>query len=358
MRGTGRFDYLDGIRAVAIGAVLALHWVSWYVPLFHGGSIGVDVFFVLSGFIITTMLWRTPHGWGAFFRRRLVRLYPALIGLVLGSVVLYAVVPWAPTDPAEVIWRGVVVLTQTSSVWAMGQSGSLWLPGLQPFGQTWSLAVEWYFYLLWPLLVLAARRRGWTALRLARVSLVAAAATYLAALPLATFPFYFGPVERFGELLVGAALALRLQAGGFRSRGGTVLPALALAAVAAYALLGPDGHSPVYRYVGLPLGVGAAVVLIHSGYDVAAGPVHRLLAHPWLAAVGRSSYSLYLWHVVPFLLLQDAPAPKLVLGPVAVLSAVVLTWLSHRFLERPFMGGRSDVLSPAAAVTPSPAPRA
>src|SRR6478609_9395772 len=52
--GTGRFDYLDGIRAVAIGAVLMLHWFSWYTPFFHGGSVGVDVFFVLSGFIITT----------------------------------------------------------------------------------------------------------------------------------------------------------------------------------------------------------------------------------------------------------------------------------------------------------------
>ena len=59
--------------------------------------------------------------------------------LVAGSVVLYAAVPWAPDDPLEVARRGVVVLTQASSLWAAGQSGSLWLPGLQPFGQTWSL---------------------------------------------------------------------------------------------------------------------------------------------------------------------------------------------------------------------------
>ena len=86
---TGRFDYLDGIRAVAIGAVLSLHWLSWYSPLFHGGSIGVDIFFVLSGFIITTMLWRSKaigsvgSAWWAFVKRRVVRLYPALLGLVL-----------------------------------------------------------------------------------------------------------------------------------------------------------------------------------------------------------------------------------------------------------------------------------
>src|SRR6478609_8544526 len=138
MAGTGRFDYLDGIRAVAIAAVLALHWFSWYVPLFHGGVIGVDLFFVLSGFIITTVLWRGSTGYGSFVRRRLVRLYPALLGLVLGSVLLYAVVPSAPVDPVEVARRGVLVLTQASSVWAAEQDGSLWLPDLQPFGHTWS----------------------------------------------------------------------------------------------------------------------------------------------------------------------------------------------------------------------------
>jgi peptidoglycan/LPS O-acetylase OafA/YrhL len=84
-----------------------------------------------------------------------------------------------------------------------------------------------------------------------------------------------------------------------------------------------------------------------------------------VAGVGRASYSLYLWHVVPFLLLADAPAPKPVLGMVAVGSAIALTWLSHRFLERPFLRPRSDVLSPRTTAppapptaTPSPAPRA
>ena len=104
---TGRFDYLDGIRALAIGAVLSLHWLSWYSPLFHGGSIGVDIFFVLSGFIITTMLWRARppaslgRGWWVFIKRRVIRLYPALLGLVVVAIVLYAVTPAAPLSPAR-----------------------------------------------------------------------------------------------------------------------------------------------------------------------------------------------------------------------------------------------------------------
>jgi peptidoglycan/LPS O-acetylase OafA/YrhL len=362
--GTGRFDYLDGIRAVAIAAVLALHWFSWYLPLFHGGSVGVDVFFVLSGFIITTMLWRTPlahgwaRGWGSFLRRRVVRLYPALLGLVVGCVLLYAVVPDAPDGPLEVARRGGLALSQLSASWAAAQDGSLWLPGLEPFGQTWSLAVEWYFYLLWPLGVLLARSRGWPAARLARLSLALAAAAYLLSLPLGTFAFYFGPSARSAELLVGAALALRFAAHGYPdrpARHGTLAAAAALTAVTAYAVLGRDGHDLLYRWVGVPVAVLATVVLIHTGYASADGPVHRLLGHPWLAAVGRHSYSLYLWHIVPFLLLHDAPLPKPVLGLLAVTSAVTATVLSYRFLERPFLRPRSDVLRPERSAPVAPA---
>ena len=355
MTREGRFDHLDGIRGVAILCVLALHWFSWYSPLFHGGSIGVDVFFVLSGFIITSLLWRSTQGWGSFLRRRALRLYPALIGLVVGSLVLTAVVPWAPWSLGDVADRGLLVLAQGSSIWAAGQHGSFWLPGLQPFGQTWSLAVEWYFYLLWPGLVLLARRRGWSARAFTRGCLVAAASCYLVALPLPAAWFYFGPLSRVAELLVGAAL-IGLVDGSPRRPLPSWLPLAALAGLAAYALLGPDGHSVLYRLVAVPLAVAAAVVLIQSGYAGDAGPVSRLLAHRWISGLGRVSYSLYLWHIVPFLLLADAPGrvPKVLLGVVAVAAAAALTALSYVLLERPFLKPRSDLLRPR---TPSPSSR-
>ena len=321
---------------------------------------------MLSGFIITTMLWRMPvtgtwpAAWRSFLVRRVVRLYPALLGLVIGCVVLYAVVPWAPYGPLEVARRGGLVLVQDSAIWAAGQHGSFWLPGLQPFGQTWSLAVEWYFYLLWPLLVIGARARSWSAKRLAVVSLVVALAATLLALPLGAFPFYFGPLARSAELLVGAALALWFLAGGRPTRPSRYATPAALAAlgsVVLYMALGPDGHSLLYRYVGMPVAVVATVVLIHTGYSNQHGPVHRLLGHPWLATVGRYSYSLYLWHIVPFLLLEKAPGdvPKPLLGLVAVGAAVALTVLSYRYLERPFLRPRSDVLS-QSVVEPGGAP--
>jgi peptidoglycan/LPS O-acetylase OafA/YrhL len=354
----GRVDYLDGIRALAIGAVLSLHWLSWYSPFLHGGSVGVDVFFVLSGFIITTMLWRSrgPAGvgaaWWVFVKRRVIRLYPALLGLVVGAIVLYAVIPSAPLSPFEVTRRGLFSLSQVSAVWAAGQSGSLWLPALHPFGQTWSLAIEWYFYLLWPLVVLAARARGLTPGRLAVGSLVAAVPLYLVALPLSDFWFYFGPSARFAELLVGAALALWFQAKGTPTgsqRSSAVAPWAALAAICAITVFAPAAHSPFYRYVEVPVAALATVVLIFTGYSSAQGPVHRLLSHPWLAAVGRCSYSLYLWHIVPMLLLEktDLGLSRPVLGLLTVAATVVLTAASYRFLERPFLRPRGDVLRPA-----------
>jgi peptidoglycan/LPS O-acetylase OafA/YrhL len=365
--GTGRFDYLDGIRAIAIGAVLSLHWLSWYSPLFHGGSIGVDVFLVLSGFIITTMLWRSPASsslwatWGAFLKRRVVRLYPALLGLVTVAVVLYAATPEAPVAPADVAGRGLLALGQVSAVWLAVSGNGIWTPAINPFGQTWSLAIEWYFYLLWPLLVLRARSRAVDPRTWAIVSLASAVVLYAFALPLSDAWFYFGPVSRFAEILAGAAVALWFQAGGVPSRplrSATPAAAACLVVIGSYTLLGPHASSSLYRYLGVPVTVLATVMLMYVGYSNQDGPVHRFLSHPWVTAVGRSSYSLYLWHMIPVLLMQEASHAwsMAARGLVAVAATAALTAASYRFLERPFLRPRSDVLDRSGALGSEHAP--
>jgi peptidoglycan/LPS O-acetylase OafA/YrhL len=362
--GSGRFDYLDGLRAVAILSVIALHWLVWYVPFFDGGAVGVDAFFVLSGFIITTMLWRAretgsvPSAYGRFLVRRVARLYPALVGLVVGSVLLYWIVPGSGVDPVEVARRGLLVLGQTSSIWGATQDGTYTVPALEPYGITWSLAVEWYFYLLWPLLLLGVKRRGWTAARTASVSAAAGATIYVLSLALPSFWFYFGPSARFGEILAGGALALALQARPVDAapiRVSAVVPAVALAALSAWVVLGAPSESVLYRWVGVPLAVATSLVLIISGYGMNGGAVRALLSHPWLAYVGRVSYSLYLWHTVPFLVLEETPGvPKPVLGVLALSSVVALTLVSYYLLEKPFMRPRGDVLSPGAVRRSTP----
>ena len=123
------------------------------------------------------------------------------------------------------------------------------------------------------------------------------------------FWFYFGPTARFAELLAGGALALWFLARGAPAQPWRHAPRASVAAVAAIAaitLFAPAAHSPLYRYVEIPVTVLATLTLIVAGYSSNGGPVHRLLGHRWLAMVGRCSYSLYLWHIVPMLLLEDS----------------------------------------------------
>jgi peptidoglycan/LPS O-acetylase OafA/YrhL len=270
-------------------------------------------------------------------------------------------------DGTEVTRRGALVLAQASAFWAAEQSGPTWVPALEPFGHTWSLAIEWYFYLLWPLVVLLARRSGLSARSLMQISLVSALVLFCASLPLGDFWFYFGPSARFAELLVGCALALGFQAYGAPTRPwrlATPISFVALTALAAYSLVAPNFLSPVSRYLGIPLAVSATVVLIYAGYSNPGAPAHRLLSHPWLATIGRYSYSLYLWHVVPMLLLAgnwlEVPYP--VLGLISVGATAALTVASYQLLERPFLKARSDVLRTGRLavepVTTAPAPHA
>ncbi len=182
---TGRVDYLDGIRARRDRRrPRACTGSSWYSPFFHGGSIGVDIFFVLSGFIITTMLWRAPATGtlaaglvGPSSTRRVVRLYPALLGLVVGCVVLYAVDPCAPLEPA----RGGPPRRARARPGLRGLGGRperqlLAARRCTRSGRPGRWPIEWYFYLLWPLAVLGARGRGVVRARLAIASLAAAVA--------------------------------------------------------------------------------------------------------------------------------------------------------------------------------------
>jgi peptidoglycan/LPS O-acetylase OafA/YrhL len=354
-----RVQHLDGIRGVAILAVLSVHWLSWYSPFFHGGAIGVDMFFVLSGFIITTVLWRTKNSssafrtWITFIHRRSKRLYPALLGLVFGSALLYGLAPSAPISVDEVLRRGAVCLAQGSAFWAASQGGELWLPALHPFAQTWSLAIEWYFYLLWPIILLRCRAAGQAADQLAKTCLIAAAGMYALSLPLPAFWFYFGPSARFAELLVGSALALRLCSPNVPepTRLTQYMPRasmVALSALVAYTLLAPSALSPVFRFLGAPLGVGATVLLISSGYSNQRGVLRTLLISRRLTTIGRYSYSLYLWHIVPMLLMQGSwlSIPVPLRGVIAVAATITLTILSYQLLELPFLRPRGDALKP------------
>ena len=349
---TGRVDHLDGIRAIAIVGVLSVHWAAQYLPVGVGGTVGVDIFFVLSGFIITTVLW-SWRGEGSvgtqyaeFLRRRVRRLYPALLGLCLVTPLVWLVWPGTPFTSAEVLERsGLAVVQLTWLPEAMGHT-------MDPFRQSWSLASEWYFYLLWAPLLLWARRHH-PAAALLRWTVVAAVVLYV--VPAALLPaewFYFSPPARFGEILAGCALALAMKARpdlAHRLRLPDWLCGAAVALVAAYVLFAPSPseNDAAIVWVGGPLAVAATLMLVVLGYGGGDGPTLRLLRWRPVALLGQVSYSLYLWHWLPVYLLDKdlirLPGP--VLGLLGVCAAALLTALSYRFLEKPFLSNRGDALA-------------
>lgn len=345
-----RIAYLDGIRTIAIVAVIGSHWGGSYLGILQGGYIGVDLFFVLSGYIISKIVWRKKDSitYGSFLAGRIRRLYPALIGVVVLTIAIVAVVGSLSLGQTAV--GGLFALAQANSI-----VEGLRLASSVPFGVTWSLSAEWMFYLVWPLALIFGRKL--TAKQLGMIAIIAATVLYVASLPTTAEWFYYGPESRGAQLLAGSATAL-LTVGwkpGAKARRVfvTASPA-AIVFVAAWVVFGPDHFSPLYRAIGFPLTTAAGAVLVLVGVAHANGLVTQGLALPWMAAIGRASYSLYLWHVIPVMVLDKdiIPLPNVVLGMIGVVATIVLTYLSYRFLEKPFLKSRSrDIAAPVEPAT-------
>ncbi len=327
---------LDGVRAIAVALVLADHGG---VPGMSGGFLGVDVFFVLSGFLITSLLLdevgRTGRiGLKSFWIRRARRLLPALIVMVLAVVTAREL--FAAEATANLRDEAVAALFWMSNWLFVAQHTDYFSHGAppSPLQHTWSLAVEEQYYLLWPLMVTAvvaglaalAYRRGTPltprALRTAVFVLAcagvlaSAAASITLAADASLNRVYFGTDTRVQALLVGAAAAAlvvrdwRGLAGGvttLRSRWtrwtARLLPALGLV-VLVLAAHGATGSAEEFRH-GLLIVVAVAAVLVIAPVALDQdGPVARLLSAGPLVGLGAISYGVYLWHWPIFLLVN------------------------------------------------------
>ena len=294
---------LDGLRAIAVGLVILTHarwpWVN------NGGDAGVTAFFVLSGYLITNLLLGQLETRGrvdivGFYRRRVIRLAPALLGLLAFTLML-GVIVGLTTD-----WRlGLLSCLVYVSNWVQVAGFNI-----DPLGHTWSLAIEEQFYLVWPALIVLLRGR---ILYVALAGIIGGTVIRL----VATGPLeYFSTITRADAILVGCLLALtaiRLP----RWMGG-----VALATLVGIAAINADHDLTI----GIAM-IATAIVI-----------VARVEALGFLAAIGRRAYSLYLWNW-PMTLLFGT------MGPLAPLLTVLAAEVSYRLLEAPMMhrGGRPVV---------------
>ena len=346
---------IEGLRAIAVIAVVLFHAD---MPFIGGGFVGVDVFFVISGFLITGLLWREASATGtvrlaSFYGARARRLLPAsaTVGVVimLGSAVL---VPALLARP--VIGDGIASALYVSNYRFMLQGVEYLATNMppSPFQHYWSLGVEEQFYLVWPALIIATawlirrarRRAGADAASSKRPYLVVlalvAAVSFglsLVATRLAPPVAFFSLPTRAWELAVGGLVAL--TAGQWRRlppRSAAIAGwgGLALILLACTWL----GRSTPYPGTAALLPVLGAALVIGTGSAAPAQGVGRMLAVRPMRAIGRVSYSWYLWHWPVLLVAMPAsawPRHPLWVGIVAILFSLGLAVLTLRFIENP-----------------------
>ncbi|WP_129784245.1 acyltransferase family protein [Promicromonospora panici] len=366
-----RIPGLDGLRALAVVAVVAFHLAPAWVP---GGFLGVDVFFVVSGFLITTLLLREITSTNRirlprFWVRRARRLLPAL-GLVL--ITCIPVARLVEPDLTVGIGRQLLGALTFSTNWVEIAAGTDYFDETQPelLRILWSLAIEEQFYLLWPVLLVVllvtVRSAAWRVRVVLAAALVSVLAMTLLFTPLygpgadPTRVYYGTDTHAFG-LLLGAAMTLRwakaspvLQ--GARAR---VLPPLALAGLIALVLL-LRSDSPLTYPLGLLAASLLALVLVLACDAARTEPTWftALLEVGVLRWVGERSYGIYLWHwpVVCVVTAAVGAQPGTVWWAVAIGLTVVLTVVlaaaSYRWVELPVrrLGFRGALRTAVGAV--------
>jgi peptidoglycan/LPS O-acetylase OafA/YrhL len=340
-RPTQRAD-IDGLRAVAVLPVLLFHA---HVPYFTGGYVGVDVFFVISGYLITAILFREMaadrFSIFTFYERRVRRIIPALVT----TMALVLAVSWLLFLPKDLADTGQSLIATSTFV-----SNFLFYFKTTYFGtaaenlpllHTWSLAVEEQFYIFFPMFLFLVMR--FARAYVVPVLAVTAALSLLSsgwsiyAYPVETFYF---PLTRAWELLLGSVLAVSLQKDLVRESSSGTLAAIGLALVLGSILL-LDRHSRFPGLTAFPVCFGTTL-LLYAGSRARSGLVGRFLENRFFVFTGLISYSLYLWHwpalaFATYYLLRPPSGLELVvlLGAVYLLS--ILSW---RFVETPIRKGQ------------------
>jgi peptidoglycan/LPS O-acetylase OafA/YrhL len=354
LAGAGRRNLtLDGLRGIAVAAVVAQH--AW-PGLLPGGFAGVDMFFVLSGYLITRILVAELEPTGrinlwTFYARRVRRILPAALLAIVSTCLLYLVL-LGPALPLTMRDEALAATFSVSNILFANRAVDYFAanPALSPFLHFWSLAVEEQFYLVWPTLLFVVsvlgrrgpeRFRAWAPVVI--VAVLAAGSLALAMRAAETTAFYLLP-HRGWELMAGGLFAW-LQLRGRMVLPERLAPYRAAGVAAGYALL-----AVVFVFapsLGRWPGPATLLPVLGTVLLVAAGdamPGARILTAAPLQFLGRISYALYLWHwpllACAFLLALPAVDPPFWVALPAVAGAVVVATLSTRLLEEPIRSSR------------------
>jgi peptidoglycan/LPS O-acetylase OafA/YrhL len=331
---------IDGLRALAVIGVIGFHA---FPSVIGGGFVGVDVFFVISGYLITGIIYenlqRGTFSFAEFYYRRIRRIFPALIVVLIGGFVIGRAIllPEEFKQLGTQIFNGAAFLSNFKFWHDTGYFDTA--AETKPLLHLWSLAVEEQFYILWPLVAWAAWRLRFSLVLLASAIAVASFAVnvlYVQNHNLAAA--FYSPAARFWELMLGATLAVTAGTLPVTSRVvretastlGFVLLALAVL------LINPTSHFPGWWAL---LPTAGVVLIITAGPDAWFNRV--ILAHPVLVAIGLISYPLYLWHwpFLSFETIAEGQMPSLGFRVTAIAVSVVLAWITYWLIERPIRFG-------------------
>lgn len=322
---------LDGLRAAGVMAVVVFHAsLGWAV----NGYAGVDVFFALSGFLITWLLIAERQRTGtialpAFYMRRFLRLVPALtVTLVIVSLLAVA------SDSPAVVLRGVLASMVYLSNWWMAIGHEM--PLLE---HTWTLAIEEHFYIVWPIIVLL----GWSRNSARRLAAILLGAVLIAVMAMPWAP-QIAPVKvtymRGFSIILGSLLAIAMH---YRPLGARVVRWLGPAASVSFLALVVIMLVPVALPGQLMSGIVSVpawltLIVIAASVATPQAAIIRILSWSPLRWIGRRSYGMYLYHFPVLSLFMhniELPFPHAVRMGIAILLTLVLTGLSYRFVESP-----------------------
>jgi peptidoglycan/LPS O-acetylase OafA/YrhL len=346
----GHRPALDGIRGLAMVLVLVFHlgvivWPDARTWLVRNGYVGVDLFFVLSGFLITSLLLGELDHRGridvrGFLWRRVVRLVPALL-VVLAVGLVAALAGYGPRTAGELLAIDATTLTLITN-WFFPEH---FIPEM---GQVWSIAVEGQFYLVWSLVVAAVvagvrRRPREVLLGLATLGIVAVAVTRAVRFEAGDnqFLLYLQTPSRLDGPLVGAVAGVTYASGWLdrvRPRAATAMTVLGLAGIGTAALV-LDPYVDALFVGGFTLVALLGAMVVTGAVLLPAGRLTRVLSARPLVTAGTVSYSVFLWHVPLFVVIErDLDALPLGLQlALGLTGSLALGTLSHRYVERPLI---------------------